>query len=159
MARKLMAAATVVVGLGLSAGTASAGPFCYETGPGFEKCLSSPSGDYFNPVYQGPKLPDGYVPWSPPTPPAPVYVPVLPPQRTTPSGLQVGAMCAHADMNRTTVAADGSAVRCMSVPSVGYEWLPDTGVQQEDPAIAGQQAWSDCIASHTAAECRRIVDG
>src|SRR5690349_22295107 len=111
MARKLMAAATVVVGLGLSAGTASAGPFCYETGPGFEKCLSSPSGDYFNPIYQGPKLPDGHVPWSPSAPPAPVYVPVLPPQQATPSGPQVGATCVHADMNSTAIAADGSALR------------------------------------------------
>jgi hypothetical protein len=62
-------------------------------------------------------------------------------------------------MNSTAVAADGSALRCMSVPSAGYEWLPDTGVQQGDPAIAGQKAWSDCMASHTAAECRWIVDG
>jgi hypothetical protein len=153
------AVAAFAVGLGLSTGTASAGPFCYETGPGFEKCLTSPSGDYFNPIYQGPKLPDGYVPWSPPAPPAPVNLPVMPPQQATPSGPQVGAMCAHADMNSTAVAADGTAVRCMSVPSPGFEWLPDTGVQQTDPAIAGQTAWSDCIASHTAAECRQIVDG
>src|SRR6478752_2304397 len=69
--KSVAAVAALVVGLGLSAGTASAGPFCYETGPGFEKCLSSPSGDYFNPIYQGPMLPDGYVPWSPPAPPAP----------------------------------------------------------------------------------------
>jgi hypothetical protein len=68
-------------------------------------------------------------------------------------------MCAHADMNSTAVAADGTAVRCMSVPSTGFEWLPDTGVQQTGPAIAGQKAWSDCIASHTAADCRQIVDG
>jgi hypothetical protein len=55
------AVATLAVGLGLSAGTASAGRVCYETGPGFEKYLSRPSGDHFNPIYQGPKLPDGYV--------------------------------------------------------------------------------------------------
>ncbi|TGB38503.1 hypothetical protein [Mycolicibacterium peregrinum] len=95
----------------------------------------------------------------PPAAPAPVYVPVLPPGEAAPSGLQVGAMCAHADMNSTAVATDGSALRCMSVPSAGYEWLPDAGVQQADPAIAGQQARSDCIASHTAAECRWKVDG
>jgi hypothetical protein len=62
-------------------------------------------------------------------------------------------------MNSIAIAADGSAVRCMSVPSAGYVWLPDTGVQQADPAIAGQKPWSDCMASHTAAECWRIVDG
>ncbi|AGB25757.1 hypothetical protein Mycsm_05572 [Mycobacterium sp. JS623] len=47
----------------------------------------------------------------------------------------------------------------MSVPSAEYEWLPDTGVQQVDPAIAGQKAWSDCMVLHTAAEYRWIVDG
>ncbi|TLH66705.1 hypothetical protein C1S80_06420 [Mycolicibacterium aubagnense] len=62
-------------------------------------------------------------------------------------------------MNSTVVAADGSAVRCMSVPSSGIELLPDTGVQGADPAIAGQKACSDCNASHTTAEYRRIVDG
>lgn len=46
----LAAAAT---GHGLCTGVADAGPFCYETGPGYEKCLSSPSGDYFNPIYVG----------------------------------------------------------------------------------------------------------
>ena len=156
--KSVAAAMALVVGLGASASTASAGPFCYATGPGYEKCLSSPSGDYFNPIYQGPKLPDGYIPWSPPAPARPVYAPVLPPQQAAPSGSQVGAMCAHADMNSTTVAADGSALRCMSVPSAGYEWLPDTGVPQVDPAIAGQQAWSDCMVSHTAEECRWIVE-
>lgn len=35
----------------------------------------------------------------------------------------------------------------------------DTEVQ-EDPAVAGQEAWGDCIAEgNTPAECREIVDG
>jgi len=49
-------------GFALSTGVAGAGPFCYETGPGYEKCLTSPSGDYFNPIYQGPKLDRPYIP-------------------------------------------------------------------------------------------------
>lgn len=46
---------------GLGTGIANARPYCYETGPGYQKCLDSPSGDYFNPIYQGPK----YSPWAP----------------------------------------------------------------------------------------------
>lgn len=57
---------------------ASANPFCYETGPGYEKCISSPSGDYFNPIYQGPKLDRSYIPWAP----APTYAPAPPPVNT-----------------------------------------------------------------------------
>jgi hypothetical protein len=68
----------------MSTGIASAGPFCYETGPGFEKCISSPHGDYFNPVYQGPKLPDGSIPWVPdPDPLPPIFIPPLPPAAVT----------------------------------------------------------------------------
>jgi len=83
----------VVLALVLSpaaAGVANAGPFCYETGPGFEKCLSSPSGDYFNPIYQGPKLPDGYLPSVPYTP-APPLVDTNTPTASTgcPSGSYV----------------------------------------------------------------------
>jgi hypothetical protein len=37
--------------------------------------------------------------------------------------------------------------------------LPDTVVQQTDPVIAGQQACSDFIASHSAADYRQVVDG
>jgi hypothetical protein len=51
------AIATPATGLGLSAGVANASPFCYQTGPGYEKCIDSPSGDYFHPIYQGPALP------------------------------------------------------------------------------------------------------
>lgn len=57
----VFALAAVAIGLGLTAGVANARPFCYETGPGYQKCIDSPSGDYFNPIYQGPK----YSPWAP----------------------------------------------------------------------------------------------
>ncbi|WP_059016994.1 hypothetical protein [Mycobacterium sp. M26] len=51
-------------------GVANASPFCYDTGPGYQKCIDSPSGDYFNPTYQGPKVyyggdTPGYYPGSP----------------------------------------------------------------------------------------------
>lgn len=77
------AAMFAITGLGFSTGVASAGPFCYETGPGFEKCISSPSGDYFNPIYQGPKLDDRYIPWVPSAVPPPVRVPAPPPINIT----------------------------------------------------------------------------
>ena len=64
--------------LGLSIAVADARPFCYETGPGYQKCIDSPSGDYFNPIYQGPKIYEGgNVPWVPSVP-APIYVPQAP---------------------------------------------------------------------------------
>lgn len=86
-AYKLLAATTfAVAGLGFSTGVAGAGPFCYETGPGFEKCLSSPSGDYFHPIYQGPKLDDGNVPWIPSAGPPIIDSPASPPIDTS-SGL------------------------------------------------------------------------
>lgn len=64
--------------LGLSIAVADARPFCYETGPGFQKCLDSPRGDYFNPIYAGPKIPDSYIPWVPDPAPSPIYVPQAP---------------------------------------------------------------------------------
>lgn len=70
----LMSATT----LGLSTAVADARPFCYETGPGFQKCLDSPSGDYFNPIYAGPKIPDSYIPSVPDTAPSPIYIPPAP---------------------------------------------------------------------------------
>lgn len=72
----LVAAAT---GLGSSAFVASANPFCYETGPGYEKCISSPSGDYFHPIYQGPKVDHSYIPWVPNTSPPLANIPAAPP--------------------------------------------------------------------------------
>jgi hypothetical protein len=77
--RTVMVTTGIVVGaLGVPTGVASASPFCFETGPGYEKCLTSPSGDYFNPIYQGPKMPDGYVPWVPSAPAPAVSVPAPP---------------------------------------------------------------------------------
>ena len=69
----------------------------------------------------------------------------------------MGDMCPHADLNRTATAPDGTAIRCLSGQG-GYSWVVDTGVTQVDPAIAGQQGWADCMQSHTAAQCRNIVD-
>lgn len=36
-----------------SAGVAAAGPYCFDTGPGYQKCVDD---DYTNPIYQGPKV-------------------------------------------------------------------------------------------------------
>jgi hypothetical protein len=70
----------------------------------------------------------------------------------------VGDPCIHADFNRTAVSADGATIRCQAVPGGGWAWGLDQG-PQVDPAIAGQQAWGECIAVNTPAKCRQIVDG
>lgn len=72
-------AAFGMTSLALSAGLATAGPYCYETGPGFEKCISSPSGDYFNPIYAGPKVDHKYLPWVPTFISPPISGPAPPP--------------------------------------------------------------------------------
>lgn len=82
MQRGIILAGVLVTASGIALSgsyVANAKPFCYETGPGYEKCLSSPSGDYFNPIYQGPKLPQGSIPWVPSINPAPIFVPPAPP--------------------------------------------------------------------------------
>lgn len=74
----VLSVVSAVTTLGLSTGTADARPFCYETGPGYQKCIDSPSGDYFNPIYQGPKIYEGgNVPWVPTY--NPPVAPALPP--------------------------------------------------------------------------------
>ncbi len=52
------------------------------------------------------------------------------------------------------------------VPSCCHRWTETVepaqteAEVQEDPAVAGQEAWGDCIAEgNTPAECRKIVDG
>lgn len=68
---------------GASSAVADAAPYCYETGPGYQKCVGGGgSNDYFNPIYEGPKVFDsGNVPWAPAySPPA---APVMPPVAST----------------------------------------------------------------------------
>ena len=68
------------VAAALCAGIASAGPFCYETGPGFQKCVDGSTGGYLTPIYQGPKIYDGVtVPWVPSAPPVYIPSPAVPP--------------------------------------------------------------------------------
>lgn len=72
----------------------------------------------------------------------------------------VGAGCPHADLNVVTTANTGQKVRCMYVPgsNLGYFWGEADGIVQVDPA-QGQLPWAHCMQTHTAAECRQIVDG
>lgn len=69
-----------------SSGVAAATPFCFETGPGYQKCVTS--GHDLTPIYEGPKVYDGgNAPWVPSAPP-PVYIPAPPPIETgTAAGL------------------------------------------------------------------------
>lgn len=70
------AALATAAALELSTGTANAGPYCYETGPGYQKCVDGSSGGFFNPIYQGPKVVDnGSLPWAPSYVPPPAYAP------------------------------------------------------------------------------------
>lgn len=52
----MVAAVASLLVVGALSPVARASPFCYDTGPGYQKCISSPSGDYFNPIYAGPKV-------------------------------------------------------------------------------------------------------
>lgn len=62
--------------LGVSTAVADARPFCFETGPGYQKCVTS--GHDLTPIYQGPKIYEGgNVPWVPTY--SPPVAPVLPP--------------------------------------------------------------------------------
>jgi hypothetical protein len=78
MRRILVSAVVAAAALALSTDVANARPFCYETGPGYQKCVDGSTGGYFDPIYQGPKVYDGgNVPWVPTyIPPA---APALPP--------------------------------------------------------------------------------
>lgn len=63
--------------VGLSTGVAAARPFCFETGPGYQKCVNS--GHDLTPIYQGPKIYEGgNVPWIPDSAPSPIYIPQAP---------------------------------------------------------------------------------
>lgn len=154
MIRGIFGAAILLAAFNASAGVAGASPYCYDTGPGYEKCVDGSTDGFFHPIYQGPQVPDGSVPWINPSPPA---APVIIPQEVVPPAPNIGDECIHAQANTTTTTAVG-VLRCVSIPQAGWQWQPDNG-PVVDPAIAGQLAWSDCIASHTAAECRKIVDG
>lgn len=62
--------------LGVSTAVADARPFCFETGPGYQKCVTS--GHDLTPIYQGPKIYEGgNVPWVPTY--SPPVAAVLPP--------------------------------------------------------------------------------
>lgn len=158
--------ASAATALGLSAGVATASPYCYETGPGYQKCVDGSSGGFFSPIYQGPQIRDnGSLPWAPAYSAPPAYVPppiYLPaPPASSNVGPTLGSDCIHADFNKVTTASDGSSVRCASTSSGGYRWMIDTGAPQTDPAIAGQAAWTACITNpaNTVEDCRCKVDG
>ena len=93
---------------------ANAGPFCYETGPGFEKCISSPSGDYFSPIYHGPKLPDGYISSVPYTP-APPSISSNDPTATT--GCPQGSYVDPSDLRSCLPDTPGNDYVSLATPS------------------------------------------
>ncbi|MFG1930878.1 DUF4189 domain-containing protein [Mycobacterium sp. NPDC048908] len=136
-----------MAGLGLSAGVADAGPFCYETGPGFEKCLDSPTGDYFHPIYQGPKLDDRYIPWVPSADPPPVIAPTSPPVNTNgglspaaTAGCPEGSYVDPSNLNACLAATPGndyiSLAASSSNPELGGYGMAASQGQADEIAIA-----------------------
>ncbi|MCV7359158.1 hypothetical protein [Mycolicibacterium fluoranthenivorans] len=66
MSRTRNLAVSVVIGgaIVVSSDIASAAPFCFKTGPGYQKCVVS--GHDLTPIYQGPEVfTGGNVPWVP----------------------------------------------------------------------------------------------
>ncbi|MFW0783924.1 hypothetical protein AAFP35_05335 [Gordonia sp. CPCC 206044] len=70
----------------------------------------------------------------------------------TPSGPSIGQQCPGADIGRTATDPNGTAIVCDN-----YVWAPDTGQTPRHRWADDQRAWTDCIATHSPAECRRIL--
>lgn len=82
------------------------------------------------------------------------------PRTVYPDKLKLGDQCPHSRLNSTGTSETGAVIRCLANAEGDYVWQTDTGVTQEDPAIAGQDAWGKCLqAGNTTEQCREIVDG
>lgn len=84
--------------------------------------------------------------------PQPAPVPEAPqvPQVTGP---QLGDQCIGADIGRTAVAADGTAIMCDN-----YMWQLNQGQTPSHPWVDGQIAWSECLETNTAEQCRELLN-
>lgn len=120
-----------------------------ETGPGYEKCLDSPSGDYFHPIYQGPKIDDQYIPWvpaAPSPPPPPVSIsPALPAPAPVAAPCPAGSYVDPNNLSNCLPSTDGNdyvalAASPGSTAAGGY----GTATTQEQ---ADSIAMAQCVAS------------
>lgn len=87
--------------------------------------------------------------------PAPAPVPEVPQVPQTPeiTGPQLGDQCIGADIGRTAVAADGTAIMCDN-----YMWQLNQGQTPSHPWVDGQIAWSECLETNTAEQCRELLN-
>lgn len=69
------------------------------------------------------------------------------------SGPQLGDQCIGADIGRTAVAADGTAIMCDN-----YVWQLNQGQTPSHPWVDGQREWSECLESFTTEECREMLN-
>jgi hypothetical protein len=121
----LAATATCFAG---SAGVAAAAPYCYETGPGYQKCVDGSTGGYFDPIYQGPKVfSGGNVPWVPTySPPA---APAIPPANSSPNGIDALAGTVLNNIQNTLDADPGQPQFNVRVHHVSLVRTGDTSFE------------------------------
>jgi hypothetical protein len=81
--------------------------------------------------------------------PAPVPAPAPAPVVTGP---QLGDQCIGADIGRTAVAADGTAIMCDN-----YVWQLNQGQTPSHPWVDGQREWAECVENATTEECRETL--
>ena len=67
----------------------------------------------------------------------------------------VGDTCLESQGNKTTVAANGTTLRCLADDTHGWLWRVDTGKKPESTWIGAQRAWAACkTQGYTDAQCR-----
>ncbi|MGP5930766.1 hypothetical protein ACTXPV_12875 [Corynebacterium glyciniphilum] len=69
------------------------------------------------------------------------------------TGPQLGDQCIGADIGRTAVAADGTAIMCDN-----YVWQPNQGQTPSHPWVDGQREWAECLEGYTTEECREMLN-
>jgi hypothetical protein len=87
---------------------------------------------------------------APPAAPEPAPEPEPAPVVTGP---QLGDQCIGADIGRTAVTADGTAIMCDN-----YVWQLNQGQTPSHPWVDGQREWAECIENSTAEECREMLN-
>lgn len=147
--------AVATAGLGFSTGAAAAGPNCYETGPGYQKCVDGSTGGYFSPIYQGPKVfNNGSIPWVPTYSPPPIFVPPAAPAIPAPAAQSACAPGSYVDPNNLSSclpATPGNDYVALAVP-VSRPGLAMYGTGSSQ-ASANQIAIAQCV-THNNSTCQ-----
>ena len=65
------------------------------------------------------------------------------------AGPQIGDRCIGADIGRTGVDANGTAIVCDN-----YMWQQDVGQEPSHPWADDQVRWTECLEAFTPEECR-----